>query len=277
MKAVKHFLLFILLLFPVVRVFSTSQIPDILIYNGDTLALFANPLEQFYEHDSDKPRFFGEKEGCTSTGCWRGYQAEWTILDSVLYLNSIYSCCYKSDSVKADLQTLFGDAFVRGSVKANWFTGTVYSPQGKLLYYVHDGYESSYENEVAFEFSRGKLVGTKMYDNSKSRRSEFSQNPDKLKAFIYSNLNWKYLPTPENKTIKVTVQFSANENGLIDSVKVLSGFDSQYDTEAIRVIKSIPDWDIYYKHGKHQRVMWLYPIVFSKENQKKYSNKNSGK
>lgn len=270
MKGINYILIFFLLTVSQFRTFATSQIPDLLIYNGDTLSIFANPLEQLYENDSIRPNFFGDKEGCMSTACWRGYEAEWTILDNELYLIGIYSCCYYKDSIKADLQSLFGDRFVNGKVKANWFTGRIISPQGKLLYYVHMGYESLYEKELEMEFSNGILIGTKIYDNSKSRQSEFSQKPEKLKEFVYSIINWESLPKIDNKTIKVFVQFSANENGIVDSVKVMRGYDSIFDNEAIRVIKKIPDWDIYYRHGELQRMSWTFPVVFNEENRKKY-------
>jgi hypothetical protein len=253
-----------------IRTYATSQIPDILIYNGDTLSIFANPLEQLYDNDSIRPYFFGDKEGCNSTACWRGYVAEWTIINNELYLTGIYSYCYKEDGIKADLRALFGNKFKNGKVKAQWFTGKIISPQGKLLYYVHMGYGSLYEKEIELEFSEGKLLGTKIYDNSKSKQSEYSRYPEKLKEFIYSNVRWGSLPSLENQTIRVYVRFSANEKGIIDSTKVMRGYDSVFDSEAVRVIKMIPNWDIYYSHGEFQRMSFIQPVFFSDEYKKKY-------
>jgi hypothetical protein len=266
----KVFIFIFLLTVSLFRTFATPQIPDRLIYNGDTLSIFANPLEQLYDNDSIRPNFFDKNESCESTACWRSYVAEWIIIDDNLYLTGIYSCCYYKDSIKADLKKLFGDKFVNGKVKADWFTADIISPQGKLLYYVHMGYESLYEKELEFNFDKGKLIGTKIYDNSKSRQSDYSQNQEKLKEFFYSNINWTALPKLGDKIIKVYIQFSANENGLVDSTKIMRGYDSIFDNEAIRVIKSIPDWDIYYRHGELQRVKWTFPIIFSEDNKKKY-------
>jgi len=262
----KVLILTILLTVYLLRTFATSQIPDLLIYNGDTLSIFANPLEQLYNNDSIRPNFFGENEGCESTACWRGYAAEWIIIDDYLYLTGIYSCCYYEDSIKADLKELFGSKFINGKVKADWFTADIISPQGRLLYYIHMGYESLYETELEFQFINGKLIGTKTYDNSMSRQSEYSQNSEKLKEFIYSNINWSVLPKLKKKAIKVYLQFSANEKGIIDSVKVMRGYNSIFDKEAVRVVKTIPVWDIYYRHGVLQRVNWTLPVAFSEEN-----------
>jgi len=271
------FILTFLLTVSLFKTFATSQIPDRLIYHGDTLSIFANPLEQLFDNDSIRPRFFGKNEGCESTACWRGYVAEWIIIDNSLYLTGIYSCCYYEDSIKADLKELFGDKFVNGKVKADWVTADIISPRGKLLYYVHMGYESLYETELEFHFINGKLVETKTYDNSLSCESEYSQNSKKLREFIYSNLNWSCLPKLQEKVVKVFVQFSANEKGIIDSVKVMRGYNSIFDNEAVRVVKTIPVWDIYYRHGKLQRVNWTLPVVFSEENRKNYYDKNEEK
>lgn len=258
------------LIIPIVKIFGTAQIPDILIYKGDTLSIFSNPLELLYENDTIRPDFFGEKEGCMSTACWRGYQAEWIIADNQLFLTGIYSCCFYEDSLKADLTKLFPEKYINGKVKAEWVTGNIIAPQGEMLYYVHMGYESLYEKELELEFDKGILIRTKSYDNSKSKQSIYSQDSKKLLDFIYSNINWEIMPKNDS-IIKVYIQFSANENGIIDSLKVMRGHSDIYDKEAIRVVKSIPEWDIYYRHGIHERRGWNIPIVFSEEKRKKYN------
>lgn len=261
-------MIFILLTFSVKQVFATSQIPDRLIYNNDTLSIFANPLEQLSDIDSLRSKLFGDKKGCMSTACWREYFAEWTIVDSQLYLTGIFSCCYYKDNIKSDLQQLFGDKFINGKVKADWVTAKMLSPQGKQLYYVHMGYESLYEKEVVYEIVNGQLKGITTYDNTKSRKSIYS-NDTTLFKFIYSNINWETLPNTE-KPVKVFIKLSANEQGIIDTVTVMKGFDETFDSEAIKVIKSIPDWDVFYRRGLHERRPWIVPIIFSEENRQKY-------
>jgi hypothetical protein len=112
-------------------------------------------------------------------------------------------------------------------------------------------------------------IGTEIYDNSKSKISVYSQNTTLLK-FIYSNIKWETLPKQDDKPIKVCVQFSANEQGIIDSVKIIKGFDVAFDNEALRVVKSIPEWDIFYRRGQYERRAWHLPIVLSEENRQKY-------
>lgn len=269
MKRIDAILFLLLLTIPLANTFGTAQIPDRLIYKGDTLSIFSNPLEQLYGNDSLRPKFFGDKEGCMSTACWRGYQAEWIIIDGQLYLTGIFSCCFFEDNIEADLQKLFGNRFIGGKVKADWVNAKIISPQGKQLYYVHMGYESLYERELEFQFKNGQLIGTKTYDNSKSRQSVYSQDSQKLQEFLYSNINWTSLPKSK-EPIKVFVQFSANENGVVDSVKIMRGHSTEFDKEAERVIRTIPEWDVYYRHEKLERRNWIIPIVFSEDNRTKY-------
>lgn len=89
---IKKLLLFtISAFFSLGKVLGTAQVPDVLIYQGDTLALYANPLEDFYHEENPRPRSFG-LQGGWSTACWRGYRATWLIENDQLYLIEIGPC-----------------------------------------------------------------------------------------------------------------------------------------------------------------------------------------
>ncbi|KAA3641483.1 MAG: hypothetical protein DWQ02_00480 [Bacteroidetes bacterium] len=85
MKTLLTFLLLLISQF----LYATAQIPDILIYNGDTLLLHAVPLNSFPDRDKITPQNLFGSSGCTYTACWRGYVATWEVIDDKLYLNSI--------------------------------------------------------------------------------------------------------------------------------------------------------------------------------------------
>jgi len=263
-------LIVILLTVSLSETFATVQAPDIIIYKGDSLLLYAAPLELLYKNELGRPKFFGDKMGCMTTACWRGYQAVWKIIDKELYLTGILSCCYHEDNIKADLKKIFGDKCIDGKVKADWVTTTIFAPTGKYMFVLHNIDEMVYEGELEFQFINGKLIGTKTYDNSKSRLSIYSKDEKKLQEFIYSNINWSNLPKHEDQIKKVVLWFSANEKGIVDDVHVMRSCDSIFDKEAIRVLKTIPEWDIFYRHGKLYRTLWTVSINFSKENQDKY-------
>lgn len=265
----KGFIFFLFFLtIPFVKTFATGQIGDKLIYHGDTLVLFTNPMEEYLSKKSQ--RTINDYElNWTSTACYRGYIANWEIINDSLFLVSVQKGCQSENPQYFDLAVEFGTS----RVFANWYTGKAIAIKGELLYYIHDAYESLYETEIEFQIEKGQVIGIKTYDNSKSKQSVYSQNDIKLRQYIYSNINWEIIPMNSDKEIKVFIQFSANENGIIDSVKVIRGYNTIFDNEAIRIVKAIPEWDVYYKHGKHKRIIWNLPIVFSERNKNEYQKK----
>lgn len=267
MKVIIYILATVFLIFSSEQVLATTESHDILIYNNDTLAIFSYPLERLAKFDLLRKKIFGnEKENYTSD-CSRLYQAEWTIIGKQLYLTAIYSCS-DEDNLKADLKQLFKEKCIDGKVKADWVTGEILSGYGKIFFHF---YEEFYEKEIDFKFLKGQLKDLTTYNNSKSRKSNYSDDTNLLK-YIYSNIQWEKLPK-KDESAKVYVQFSGNEDGIIDSVKIIKGLDEIFDNEALRVIKSIPDWDVFYRHGHHERRDLLLPIIFSEEMKAEY-NKN---
>ena len=147
------------------------------------------------------------------------------------------------------------------------------------------GYELLNRQELEFRFEKGKLIETNFYDNSKSKRSAYCLDREKLMQYIYSNIKWEILPK-QDRAFVVALKFSANEEGVIDEAEVKRdyleilydtaerrGYYELYDTEAIRVIKSIPEWDVYFSRGKFERMHYYFTIVFSEEYRLKYKEK----
>jgi len=106
-----------------------------------------------------------------STGCWRQYIGTWEIRDGKFYLVSIEGI-YK----------LSGNS----PILADWFTGTLRIPKGKMLHYVHMGFGSVFEQEVHVKIEKGVVVKYQTIDN---------RNKDVNKR----ELGWKNLPGFENK------------------------------------------------------------------------------
>lgn len=162
----RYLFLKILILFvtPVIG-YCTAQYPDKLIYKGDTIPIFANPLEPYLKaHNIDTLPDF---RGCGSTACWRGYVAIWEIENDSLFLNEVTPCyndCRK-DPNNADLKELFGEDFKNGRVFAKWVSETLLAPHGRILQYVHMGYGSVYEKELHLTISEGILKNNKWITN----------------------------------------------------------------------------------------------------------------
>ena len=268
MQKVRHIMkpsILVLLIVTLLNSFGAASITgsNLIVYKGDTLSLFDYPLEQLYEKGTIRPNLFGDQKGCSLFGAGGGYVAKWEITDNMLYLTGIYSCCYNNDSVKANLKDLFGEKCINGRVKATWVNGKMYSPLGRLLYCFPEGLHSIYENEVEFMFVNGALTGCKKLDNSKTKRSRYTDNQKLLHEYLKKSIKRENLPESDSVKRKVFVHvISSNENGKIDSVRIGRGVNELYDKEAIRIVKSIPDWDILYRHGEKVNYEWIVPVVF---------------
>jgi hypothetical protein len=251
-----------------IQLFGTAQAPDILCFNGDTLMLFTNPLESLFDDVNKRPAsYFGDKIGCLATYCARGYIGHWRLENDSLFLVSIKSCCYNKDNIEANLNALFPERTKNKKVYADWFSGSLISPYGKLLYQFNDGYFSIYESELEFSILNGQLIDIKSLDNSKTKKSKYTENQSLLKEYIEGNIIMENLP--DRDTIKRCVHvsiFSTHENATIDSVAVVRGVNELYDNEAIRVVKSIPEWDVIYRHGEKVEQFWMIPINFDLTN-----------
>lgn len=152
--------------------FGTGQQPDVIIYKGKSYDLFANPLEDFFKGKRSRPAF-QVKPNVISTGNWRGYVATWTIEDGFLYLLRIDAwICRDWDEKRCrrvDLKSLFGGRYIKGRVRADWFSGDLRMPDGELLQYVHMGYGSVYERELTLAVESGKLVRESIVDNTQRK------------------------------------------------------------------------------------------------------------
>jgi len=183
----------LIILFPLTG-FATGQAGDILIFKGDTLILFSNPLELYLDKKSERTINGFELEW-TSTACYRGYKATWEFTNDSLYLVRIQKGCYCETPEYFDLKAEFGS----DRVLAGWFNGKTLVPKGGQIHYVHSGYESFYEKELVLTFKEGLLTEQIEYDNSKSYKSVFTENQDSLQKFIYTNIDWSKIPDLQDK------------------------------------------------------------------------------
>lgn len=278
------------------EIFATAQIPDILIYRGDTFSIYANPLSSYPDQNIISPKLLFESKGCFYTACWRNYVATWEIIEDQLYLKQIRNACYPTrlsgvsasfkavvdkDSIGAeyaDLQKLFPNRFDGGRVFAHWVSFEIINPYGKQIKYIHQGYDSIYEFERGFVFASGMLTRINEYDNRRSRQSKFTVEPDSLFAFLYRNINWKLVETL-NLTDKkrIFVRFKTDEIGKPTDFEIVRGINSLADAEAERVTMLIPSWDLYFRKGELVEMQWTLPIILEKQfYEKKLKRINGG-
>ena len=91
---------------------------------------------------------------------------------------------------------------------------------------------SIFEKEVEFAIEKGTLIQIQEFDNSKTRVSKYTQDPKLIQEFINSNIDYSNLPRQEKPVRVIVVVYGASEDGKIDKVKILRGFNEVFDKEA---------------------------------------------
>ena len=151
--------------------YSTEQEPDILIYKSKTTSLFALPLRSYFK-EKNTPNFM-IKPRTLSTANWRGYVATWEIIDNIFYLTNVdsYICpSFEGDCQRATLELLFGEKCIDNKVKADWFTGSLPIPDGKILKQ-KNVIGVTYEREIVIKIESGNLISTTIIDNRKRHKN----------------------------------------------------------------------------------------------------------
>ncbi len=97
----------------------------------------------------------------------------------------------------------------------------------------------------------------------------FSGGESAMMKFLVDNIN--YPPEAQEKGIegRVIVQFIVEKDGSLSDVNVLRSVDPLLDTEAVRVVNSMPDWKPGKQRGQAVRVHFTLPIFFKLDAGKK--------
>jgi TonB family protein len=104
---------------------------------------------------------------------------------------------------------------------------------------------------------------------------------DAMRDYIYSNMKYPADALKNGIQGKVIVGFRVNKVGEIKDVYVKTGVDPSLDREAIRIIKSMPNWTPGKQNGQGVDVYFLFPVNFNlpsdyyPENKDKSTGSNS--
>lgn len=205
--------------------YGTGQFPDYLFYKGDTLPIFSNPLEKYFERIGERKLI--DFVGCGSTACWRGYTAIWELRDNSLYLVKVTSCHNSCglETKNANLKKMFGTDIVL----ADWFSGKIVIPQGERVQYIHMGYASIYEKELHISFKDGLLKNERIISNEKTvneirllkRQREIAKKvQDTLFYQVKKDIVWDTIKTPSYTLCDDTYVLTYNKKGKLKKVWV---------------------------------------------------------
>ena len=88
------------------------------------------------------------------------------------------------------------------------------------------------------------------------------QDKDYFRKYIEQNLTYPKEAAKNGIQGRVFVNFIVNNKGKVEQVKVIRGVSEVLDKEALRVVKSSPDWTPGTQRGKAVNVNFTFPIVF---------------
>lgn len=192
----KTTLTILILLLGINRAFSTGQYPDYLIQGQDTVPIFNNPLEQYFEKVG-KRELIDFENPCWSTACWRGYIAYWELKNDSLFLIKVTSChddC--TESKEANLFAMFGNQ----RPFASWYNGTLKAQMGELFSGSDMGYNAIYEFEDKLQIVNGvlkskqRISNIELIEQIKLNNKLYAQIPtlkDTLLFYLNKNIDWK--------------------------------------------------------------------------------------
>lgn len=171
-----HIILFLVLSSPCV--WASPQMPDYIIFKGDTIATYNLILESYLQQlDSAKSEtlfglsFRNNMGGGATFNCWRGYQAIYKIDNDSFFLVDIIRCgerrygkIDKAESIK-QLKAIFGDRVVNDRVYITWFTGELSFPLNNNLIRWDGVFYKIYEKETLVRVDNGKVIWAEAINN----------------------------------------------------------------------------------------------------------------
>ena len=138
----------------------TAQVHEKIRYQGKRMRLASCPhfpedhprISEVSEEEIEKLAMDNRTEIIFSTACWREYVGSWSIRRGKLYLSKLEGR-YRLDGKEA--------------IFADWFTGELRIPKGRMLEYVHAGFNSIYEQEMLLTLERGVVIKTEVISPSR--------------------------------------------------------------------------------------------------------------
>ncbi len=151
---------------------ATAQFAELIrIDGGEEQALTALPLEPYLKVSTNYDLFKRQvRQDAYCTALWRNYVGHWAIQNRQLYLTKLETeACSEKTKKDISLTALFPDR--SQPILADWYSGDLVLPQGKMLEYVHMGYASRYEKYLIVKVVEGKVVSQKILTDKQFQRS----------------------------------------------------------------------------------------------------------
>ena len=90
----------------------------------------------------------------------------------------------------------------------------------------------------------------------------FPGGMEEMMKFLQQNIKYPIEAQEQGKQGRVIVQFVVNKDGSISNDSVVRSVDPLLDAEALRVVRSMPNWKPGKQRGKEVRVRFTLPVSF---------------
>ncbi len=119
-----------------------------------------------------------------------------------------------------------------------------------------------HKNEVIVEEKRPEPVDDNKVFDVVEQQPQFPGGQAALMKYLSEHIRYPAIAQENNIQGRVTVQFVVTKTGKIGEVKVLRGKDPDLDKEAVRVVKTLPDFIPGKMNGHAVNVWFTLPVSF---------------
>lgn len=262
---------------------ATAQASDIIYINGEKWKLRGKPI-CFDKDLHDILLNTLPKDRIISSANWFGYIAAWSINDNTLTLDSIIiSVRNKTETLDNALLDQVLEQAGYHSRTATWVKGTIFVADGKIIKYIHQGYESIFEHERFLDIENGIVVSDTTYHNkilvegfsSEDLHNSILDNEDHIKQHLHIDFSKYPLLAKRHNRFTITNITVDNEGTLTNCEVTIEKYKkddeltieqiTQLENEVKQTLMSIKPWKTMLFSNKvtpfSNSIQFIYPSL----------------
>jgi hypothetical protein len=237
------------------KVIGQVQYQGLLIVRKDTFEL----QNTFITDDSLNLKITSKKEEMSRAWCMGGsYSPTWMIEnDSIFLIELLDEKDMRKEPKAIDMAKLFKERYINGRIFAKELNY-------QIAAYYRTPYSDSIDNsniQVCFTIKDGKVIDKGVFKYLIESENRLNTN---------ENTDWENFPKiNEDRWISVKI-FTNDKGELVNALIVKNDLNSVkegeevWQQEALRQVKLVPKWDIYYECGRVIHKEFTIFVIFSK-------------
>lgn len=229
----------------------------------------------FYRADGS-PEMQGRYFMNQKIGWWLAYNTEQKVIDSAFYYKGVEAgrgTAYYDNGKLKELRNMDKKGSGSGTYATYYETGELmqlgkyaagkkrdstwvaFHPNGKPLSMLNFR-DDVLESQQCFN-AKGKIITC-----AQDRLPEFPGGMRGLIRYLTNNMEFPPNLVSTHPYAKVIVQFVVSERGKIEDIKLLKPAHTDFNSEALRIIRHMPDWEPGIQNGLPVRVYYTLPVAF---------------